>query len=191
MKKSIIVICAALAFSAGAELRNQFMFSADGVTKGSSLRDLPSQGVNLVTHQVVIGLHALPNSERVKCGWYQLDYQQKPDTNHYWKATNYVFRADGTVRNTWTEYRPPARPIKYSKLSIIERLEQMNGSEEGRNKWTEVKAKIEELGLMDKWNACTYIQGNDPNFVAAKPMIASFLGMTEKQLDDWLSKCVY
>ena len=191
MKKSIIVICAALAFSAGAELRDKFMFSADGVTKGSSLRELPSQGVNLVTHQVVIGLHALPNSERVKCGWYQLDYQQKPDTNHYWKATNYVFRADGTVRNTWTEYRPPARPMKYSKLSIIERLEQMNGSEEGRNKWTEVKAKLEEMGLLDKWNACTYIQGNDPNFVAAKPMISAFLGMTEKQLDDWLSKCVY
>lgn len=191
MKKSIIVICAALAFSAGAELRDKFMFSADGVTKGSSLRELPSQGVNLVTHQVVIGLHALPNSERVKCGWYQLDYQYKPDTNHYWKATNYVFRADGTVRNTWTEYRPLARPMKYSKLSIIERLEQMNGSEEGRNKWTEVKAKIEEAGLMDKWNACTYIQGNDPNFVAAKPMIAAFLGMTEKQLDDWLSSCVY
>lgn len=191
MKKSIIVICAALVFSAGAELRNQFMFSVDGVTKGSGLRELPSQGVNLVTHQVVIGLHALPNSERVKCGWYQLDYQQKSDTNHYWKATNYVFRADGTVRNTWTEYRPRVRPMKYSKLSIIERLEQMNGSEEGRNKWTEVKAKIEELGLMDKWNACTYIQGNDPTFVAAKPMIAAFLGMTEKQLDDWLSKCVY
>ena len=192
MKKSIIVICAVtLALVASAELRNQFMFSADGVTKGSSLRELPSQGVNLVTHQVVIGLHALPNSERVKCGWYQLDYQQKPDTNHYWKATNYVFRADGTVRNTWTEYIPPARPIKYSKLSIIERLEQMNGSEEGRNKWTEVKAKLEEMGLMDKWNACTYIQGNDPNFVAAKPMISAFLGMTEKQLDDWLSSCVY
>lgn len=190
MKKSIIVICAALVFSAGAELRNQFMFSADGVTKGSGLRELPSQGVNLVTHQVVIGLHALPNSERVKCGWYQLDYQQKPDTNHYWKATNYVFQTDGTVRNTWTEYRPPARPMKYSKLSIIERLEQMNGSE-GRNKWTEVKAKIEEMGLLDKWNACSYIQGNNPTFVAAKPMIADFLGMTEKQLDDWLSKCVY
>lgn len=190
MKKSIIVICAALAFSAGAELRDKFMFSADGVTKGSGLRELPSQGVNLVTHQVVIGLHALPNSERVKCGWYQLDYQQKPDTNHYWKATNYVFRADGTVRNTWTEYIPPARPMKYSKLSIIERLEQMNGSE-GRNKWTEVKAKIEEMGLLDKWNACSYIQGNNPTFVAAKPMIADFLGMTEKQLDDWLSKCVY
>lgn len=192
MKNIIVVICAVtLALVASAELRDKFMFSADGVTKGSGIHELPSQGVNLVTHQVVIGLHALPNSERVKCGWYQLDYQQKPDTNHYWKATNYVFRADGTVRNTWTEYRPLARPMKYSKLSIIERLEQMNGSEEGRNKWTEVKAKLEEMGLLDKWNACTYIQGNDPNFVAAKPMIADFLGMTEKQLDDWLSKCVY
>ena len=54
-----------------------------------------------------------------------------------------------------------------------------------------VKAKIEEMGLLDKWNACSYIQGNNPTFVAAKPMIADFLGMTEKQLDDWLSKCVY
>lgn len=192
MRKHIITIFALTsAFLAVAELRQQFMFSADGVTSGSSLRDLPSQGVNLKTRQVVIGLHALPNSERVKCGWYQLDYQQKPDTNHYWKATNYVFQADGTVRNNWTEYTPKARPERYSKLSIIERLEQMNGSEEGRNKWTEVKAKIEDLGLMDKWNACTYIQGDDPNFVAAKPMIAAFLGMTEKQLDDWLSNCRY
>lgn len=191
--KKIIVSVFALAFAlvAVAELRQQFMFSSDGVTPGSSLRDLPSQAVNLETHAVVIGLHALPNSERVKCGWYQLDYQAKPDTNHYWRATNYVFNAEGTVRNVWTQFTPKPKAERYSKLSIIERLEQMNGSAEGRNKWTEVKAKIEEMGLMDKWNACTYIQGDDPNFVAAKPMISAFLGMTDKELDDWLSKCRY
>lgn len=191
IKFIVSVLVLALALVAVAELRQQYMFSSDGVTPGSSLRDLPSQAVNLETHAVVIGLHALPNSERVKCGWYQLDYQQIPDTNHYWKATNYVFRTDGTVRNNWTEYTPKARPERYSKLSIISRLEQMNGSAEGRNKWTEVKAKIEEMGLWDKWNACTYIQGDDPNFCAAKPMIAAFLGMTDKQLDDWLAHCRY
>ena len=191
MKKHIALFFALVfAFVTFAELRNQFMFSADGATPGSSLRDLLSQAVNLETHQVVIGLHALPNVERAKCGWYQLDYQQKPDTNHYWRATNYVFSATGTVRNVWTEYTPKPKAERYSKLSIIERLMQMN-SGEGRNKWTEVKAKIEEMGLMDEWYACTYIQGDNPKFVAAKPVIAAFLGMTEKELDDWLSKCRY
>lgn len=192
MKKYIALSAIAIALAAGAELKNQYMFSADGVTPGSSLRDLPCQAVNLETHQVVIGLHALPNYYRAKCGWYQLDFTVKPDTNHYWRVSDYVFNStNGTVRNTWVEYTPPARPERYSKLSIIERLEQMNGSEEGRNKWTEVKAKIEEMGLWDKWNACTYIQGDDPNFCAAKPMIAAFLGMTDKQLDDWLAHCRY
>lgn len=190
MKKLVIIAISAVALVSVAELRQQFMFSSDGTTPGSSLRELPSQGVNLETHQVVIGLHALPNSERVKCGWYQLDFQQKPDTNHYWKATNYVFQADGTVRNHWTEYAPPVRPEHYSKLSIIERLEQMNDDSHG-NKWLAMKAKIEEMGLLDKWNACTYIQADDANFVSAKPMIASFLGMTSKELDDWLAKCIY
>ena len=44
---------------------------------------------------------------------------------------------------------------------------------------------------LDKWNACTYITGDNPIFVAAKPQIAALMGMTVKELDDLLATCKY
>lgn len=169
----------------------QFMFSPDGVTQGSPLRSLPSQGVSRTTGKVVIGLHGLDDIARMDCGWYRYTPVAKPDTNHYWRVTNYVFSATGTVKNVWTEYTPPVKPERYSKLSIIEKLEQLNGGEGYETKWAEVKAEIERLGLLDKWNACTYIQGDDANFIAAKPRICQLLNMSVKQLDDLLAGCRY
>lgn len=169
-----------------------FMYSPDGVTEGSNLRSLPSQGVSRTTGQVVIGLHGLDDLARMDCGWYRYFDIPRPDTNHYWRATNYVFTVTGTCHKVWTEYKPqPKLNEKYSKLSIITELEKLNGENGYENKWLEIKAKLEELGLTDKWNACTYIQSDDPNFLAAKSRIAQLLSMTEKQLDDFLDKCRY
>lgn len=187
MKKTLLVLAALAAFAA---LADKFLFSADGVTQGCTPRELPSQGVSLTTHKVVVGLHALDDLARKDCGWYRLIETQKPDTNHYWRCTNYIFNANGTASKVWSEYTPPARPVQYSKYAIIEKLEQMPGTT-AANKWIEVKAAIESQGYLDKWNACTYITGDNPVFVAAKPQIAALMGMTVKELDDLLATCKY
>lgn len=188
MKKLVTI---AICLSALLSLADQFMFSADGVTKGSGLRECPSQAVDLKTGEVVVGLHALTDAQRASCGWYRFVPVPKPDTNHYWRVKSYVFAPVGTVSQVWEQYTPPAKKLKYSKLSIIEKLEAMNGQNGFANKWEEVKAAITASGFIDKWNACTFIAADDPNFLAIKPALASILQMTDKQLDDVLSSCQY
>lgn len=181
MKKMIVIAIAAASMALFAD---QFMFSRDGVKPGSGLRELPSQGVELKTGRVVVGLHALDDIQRMACGWYRYEANPKPDTNHYWRVTNYVFAATGTVRAVWAEYTPKARALRYSKLDILEKLAEMG-------KWTQVKAAMEASGYLDRWNACTYIAADNERFLAIKPAIAEILGVTEKQLDDMLKECIY
>lgn len=182
MKRILSIALIALAFAAATA--EQFMFSRDGVKPGSSLRELPSQGVDLQTGRVIVGLHALDDMERMACGWYRYEANPKPDTNHYWRVTNYVFSATGTVSAVWSEYTPKARPLRYSKLDILEKLAEMG-------KWAQVKAAMEASGYMDRWNACTYIAADNERFLAIKPAIAQILGVTEKQLDEMLKECIY
>lgn len=173
----------------------QVMFSRDGVVPGSGLRECPSAGVSLRTGNVVLGLHQVDDVRRMECGWYRYDAVPKPDDDHYWAVTGFVFRTEGDLAGTvyplWGERKPKVRETTYSKLSIIESLEKMNGSAGYATKWDELKAKIVELGLMDKWNACTYISATNATFIAAKPRMIEFLGMTEKQFDEWLEGCRY
>ena len=172
------------AFAVLGAMADQYMFSRDGVTRGSGLRELPAQGVELATGRVIVGLHALDDMGRVACGWYRYEANAKPDTNHYWRVTNYVFSATGTVSAVWAQYTPPARPLRYSKLEILEKLAEMG-------KWAQVKAAMEASGYLDRWNACTYIAADNERFLAMKPAIAEILGVTEKQLDEMLKECLY
>lgn len=181
MKKLMMI---AFALAAAVLTADQYMFSRDGAKPGSGLRELPSQGVELTTGRVVVGLHALDDMRRMACGWYRYEANQKPDTNHYWRVTNYVFSATGTVRAVWAEYKPKVRPLRYSKLDILEKLAEMG-------KWAQVKAAMEASGYLDRWNACTYIAADNERFLAIKPAIAQILGVTEKQLDDMLQECIY
>ena len=181
MKRTLAIIIAACAMLGAAD---QYMFSRDGVTKGSGLRELPSQGVDLKTGRVVVGLHALDDIGRMSCGWYRFEANARPDTNTYWRVTNYVFSATGTVRAVWAPYTPPARALRYSKLAILERLAEMG-------KWADVKAAMESSGYLDRWNACTYIAADNASFLAIKPAIAQVLGVSEKQLDEMLAECIY
>lgn len=182
MKRILSIALVALSFvTATAE---QFMFSRDGVKPGSGLRELPSQGVDLQTGRVIVGLHALDDMARKACGWYRYEANAAPDTNHYWRVTNYVFSATGTVSAVWAEYTPKARPLRYSKLDILEKLAEMG-------KWAQVKAAMEASGYLDRWNACTYIAADNERFLAIKPAIAQILGVTEKQLDEMLKECIY
>lgn len=188
MKKLVsIAICLFALMS----LADQFMFSSDGVKRGSGLRECPSQAVDLKTGEVVVGLHSLTDSQRASCGWYRFVPVPKPDTNHYYRVKSYVFAPGGTVSQVWEQYTPKPRKLKYSKLSIIKKLESMNGTNGFSTKWEEVKASITATGYIDKWNACTYIAADDPDFLAIKPALASILQMTIKQLDDVLSSCQY
>ena len=181
MKKLMMI---AFALAAAVLTADQYMFSRDGAKPGSGLRELPSQGVELATGRVVVGLHALDDMRRMACGWYRYEANAKPDTNHYWRVTNYVFSATGTVRAVWAEYKPKAKQLRYSKLDILEKLADMG-------KWSDVKAAMEASGYMDRWNACPYIAADNERFLAIKPAIARILGVTEKQLDDMLQECIY
>ncbi len=175
---------ALLILAATALMADSFLFSQDGVKQGSGLRELPSQGVNLKTGAVVVGLHALTDEQRMECGWYRWENNPRPDTNHYWRCTNYIFTATGTARSVWTQYTPRPRALKYSKLSILEKLAEMG-------KWADVKALLESEGYIDYWNACTYIAADNPRFLSMKPAIAAALGISEKQLDEILAGCLY
>lgn len=181
MKKLMMI---AFAMVAAVLAADQYMFSRDGAKPGSGLRELPSQGVELATGRVVVGLHALDDMRRMACGWYRYEANAKPDTNHYWRVADYVFSATGTVRAVWAEYKPKAKQLRYSKLDILEKLADMG-------KWSDVKAAMEASGYMDRWNACTYIAADNERFLAIKPAIARILGVTEKQLDDMLQECIY
>ena len=165
----------------------QAVYSADGATAGSSVRECPSQGVDLATGKVVVGLLGLTDARRAACGWYRV--ADEPPGAGY-RATGIVFSADGTCRRTWEERKAPVRPARYSKLAIVRALKAMDAGD-GTTRWDALKAKMEELGILDEWSVCTWIAGDDPAFVAAKPQLAAFLGMTEAALDEMLGKCLY
>lgn len=163
------------------------VYSSDGATAGSSVRECPSQGVDLATGKVVVGLLGLSDARRAACGWYRVA-DAAPGAG--WRATNVVFSADGTCRRLWAERKAPARPARYSKLAIVRALKAMDAGD-GATKWDALKAKMDALGILDEWSVCTWIAGDDPAFVAAKPQLAAFLGMTEAALDEMLGECLY
>lgn len=187
--KKIIVSFAAFLIAAPIALALQVIYSEDGINAGSSLRECPSQGVSKTTGKVIIGLHGVDDLTRMDCGWYRFLDLPKPDTNHYWRATNYVFTATGTCYKVWHEYHPKKKAINYCKADIITGLSRLGFGD--TNKWEVLKAAIEQAGMMDLWNAATYIPSDDPRFLAAKPDIQQVLGMTEKELDDFLATCEY
>ena len=75
MKRILSIALIALSFVAATA--DQFMFSRDGVKPGSSLRELPSQGIDLQTGRVIVGLHALDDIGRMACGWYRYEANAK------------------------------------------------------------------------------------------------------------------
>jgi len=182
MKRIALVTCVLCSALVG--MADRYMFSPDGVKAGSGLRELPSQGVELSTGKVVIGLHALGDERRMACGWYRYVANPKPDTNHYYRVSGYSFTPTGTVEAVWAEYTPKARVAKYSKLKILEKLTEMG-------RWADVKAVLEANGYIDYWNACTYIEAGNERFVALKSALADVLVVTEKELDDLLATCLY
>lgn len=178
IKHTIVIVAAFAAAVVGAA--DKYMFSADCRTPGSGLRELPSQGVDLVTKRVVVGLHALGDADRARCGWYRYVELPKPSTNEYWQCTNYVFHAGGTVNPVWSKMPPPPRLDDFDKYEIVVNL---------GDKWPVLKAVIEKNDMMDRWNAVDYIRGDSDEYKAFRPLLPAILGMTDKEIDDLLDKC--
>jgi hypothetical protein len=69
-------------------------------------------------------------------------------------------------RKTWVETNTIQRVAvrtalaRYSKLKLIR-------AAKNAGKWEELKAAIAAMGMEDEWQACQYIQSDDPAYIAA------------------------
>lgn len=191
MKKYHIAAIAGL-FALAVHAADLFVFSADAVTAGSSPRELPTQGVSLTTGKVVVGLHALDDAGRADCGWYRYSPGVKPEahSNEVWKVDGYIF-TNYTATAQYTCSWRKVKPRRFSKLSIITELEKLPGAQGDASAWVTVRNAISARGLMDKWNACTYIEENHEVFSEYKAQIAAIAGLSVAEIDEILSRCIY
>ena len=192
MKKlALAALAARAAFSIRAA--DRFVFSSDGATVGSSPRELPTQGVSLASGQVVVGLHALGDERRAECGWYRVLPGEKPvaESNEVWRVSGYTFSTNGTATAQYSCTWRKVQPKTYSKLAVITALKSLPGLNGDANAWTSVKRAIEEADLADEWNACTYLAEDNALFAALKARAAAMTGLSEDEIEEVLSKCLY
>lgn len=160
-----------------------FIFSPDAATVGSSPRELPSQGRNLETGNVVVGLHTLPAAARAACGWYEIANLPPPGiaaSNEYWKVTGYTFdRATGTAARIYEKAWRKAKPATYSKLRIVGELKTLG-------LWPQVKAWIEANDLYDEYLAAQDFTDDNEYFRQGKAALQQALGLTDKQVQEIL-----
>lgn len=163
----------------------KYVFSADGVTVGSAPRDLPSQGYDRITHQVVVGLGMRTDAEKAACGWWRIVETPPPGiivSNEFWVASGYTF-TNSVAYQGWAKRWRKVVPVKYSRLSIYMALANMG-------KWETAKAWMEQQGLYTAFMLAQEISSDHPQFVAVKAQVASVLGLTEAQVDEILKECI-
>lgn len=189
--KNIVCILASLLLC-GASAAGKFIYSNDGVTVGSSPRELPTQGVSRTTGKVVVGLLSLDDAARADCGWYRIVTTEHPaaQSNEYYTVTGYSF-TNYTAETVWTCKWRKVTPTKYSKLAIITALKTVNGAAGDANAWISVKKAIEAADLMDEWNACTYLSTDNALFTALKAQASAITGMSDAQIEELLKNCIY
>ena len=169
----------------GVLAQDKYIFSADGVTVGSSPRELPSQGFDRVTGQVVVGLHARTDAERAACGWWRIVETPKPGivfSNEYWAVTGYTF-TNSVAYQAWGKKWLKVKPVKYSRLSIYMVLKELG-------KWDAAEAFMRANGLYEPFMFAQEISSDHPQFVAVKAQVAEALGLTVEQVDALLKECV-
>lgn len=183
MKRFMILLLSACCLaSAAADL---FIFSADGVEVGSKPRELPSQGYNRTTGQVVVGLHARTDAERAACGWWRIVKTPKPGivfSNEYWAVTGYTF-TNSVAYQAWGKKWRKVRPVKYSRLSIYAVLSHLG-------KWELAEAWMKEQGLYTAFMLAQEISSDHPLFMTVKAQVAEALGLTQEQVDALLKECI-
>lgn len=198
MKKLLIIGLAAVSafLSFGADngvagtTDTMFMYSADGETKGSGERLLPSQAVNLKTGQVVLGLARLTDEERAACGWYRvIPYQGEVASNQYFSCTGYLFKVEGTVEKIGVvKDRPKYKKItKYSKLRIYEASCAMG-------KWGELEqwmkdTTLQGVNIYQAWTFAQYLTDENELFSYAVDKAAEAMGLTPEQVKELLKGC--
>lgn len=177
MKRIIALLLSACCF-ASAFAADLFIFSADGVEVGSKPRELPAQGYNRYTHQVVVGLHARTDEERAACGWWRVVETQKPGivfSNEYWAVTGYTF-TNSVAYQAWGKKWRKVTPRRFSKMLIVAAL-----TREGV--WPQVKSWIDAQGLTDLYLAAQDFAEDNAYFTQGKAAIQAALGWTSEQVE--------
>lgn len=182
--KQLLVFAAVVLLAAFAPAGEKYVFSADGATAGSAARDLPSQGFDRRTGQVVVGLHARTDEEKAACGWYRVVPTPKPGivvSNEYWVASGYVFTNCVAVAQ-WAKRWRKIQPVKYSRLSIFQTLCEIG-------KWEAAESCMREAGLYEPFLFAQEISSDHPLFAPAKAKIAAALGLSLDVVDALLKEC--
>ena len=168
-----------------AAAQDKYVFSADGATVGSAPRELPSQGYDRQTGQVVVGLHLRTDAEKAACGWWRIVPTPQPGivlSNEYWVASGYTF-TNSVAYQSWEKKWRKVRPRRFSKLKVVDALTQAGA-------WPQVKAWIEQNGLYDLYLAAQEFAEDNPHFISGKAALAALLGWTDAQVEDLLKECI-
>ena len=134
-----------------------FLFSADGTTAGSSPRELPSQGLDRETGQVVVGLHALTDAQRARCGWYRIVPGTHPEaqSNEYWKVSGYAFDAGGLATEQYTRGWKRVKVRTWTPLAIKRAC---------GDKWATVKSALQGADIYEDFMIAQELREDDAAF---------------------------
>jgi len=185
MKKTISIFLLLGGFSLLVFPAELYVFSADGATVGSSPRELPSQGFDRTTGQVVVGLQMRSDEVKAACGWWRRIETPKPGivlSNEYWAVTGYTFTNSAAYQAWGRKWRKVA-PRRFSKMLIVAAL-----MREGV--WPQVKAWIDAQGLTDLYLAAQEFAEDNAWFAQGKAAIQAALGWTDAQVEALLQECV-
>ena len=187
MKKSIITALAvALAASTAsfAAADTNYVFTADGVFAATSPRKLPSVGRDFSNGSVVSNLYEQTASTLARCGWYRVEMPEVTlGALQYSVITGYTFSVSNDTAYAHVEVRDGAPLKKYTQYKIIGALMQLG-------KWNDVKQYLVVHDLYDLFMGAQYITNADPNFLAAKKLVAQLLQVDEGDLDAMLDRCI-
>ena len=180
MRKSLLLVLMSACCSLAAD---RFVFSSDGVTAGSSERELPSQGYDRVTGRVVVGLHARTDEERAACGWWRVIPTDRPEaqSNEVWRVGGYAF-GGGCATQVWACAWRKVTPRRFSKLKVVAALMQAGV-------WPQVKQWIEANGLYDLYLAAQDFAEDNEYFTQGKAQLQAALGWTDAQVETLLKEC--
>lgn len=178
MKRIIALLLSACCLASSFAAADLFVFSVDGVEVSSKPRELPAQGFNRYTHQVVVGLHARTDAERAACGWWRIVETPKPGivfSNEYWAVTGYTF-TNSVAYQAWGRRWRKVVPRRFSKMLIVAAL-----TREGV--WPQVKSWIDAQGLTDLYLAAQDFAEDNAYFTQGKAAIQAALGWTSEQVE--------
>jgi len=190
MKKLLVAITIGVAALAYAD--DMYVYSRDGVTKGSGERMLPSQGVKLSGESnTPTFLYGVSDAEKAECGWYKVvPFTGNLESNQYFSCTGYVFNAqNGTATRIGkiNTRKNRVRITKYSKLKVYTAACQL-GKWEALNQWM-TDTTIQGVNIKTAWDNATYLTDKYPLFTAVVQAGKAACNMTDEELATFLKSC--